>query len=167
MTDPNVVFDLFCTSSSKIKKAAFSNFKPPKNNETKISEIISEHRGSLNSKYSTKIKARFDIFLRRKAEIEAELEELLCYERNENVQPATIKLRAIDLKERLTSLGVDNWINNDLDQIDPIELSNWEDQISKNIARVLYGAEEKITIRKGLAQTGLKKEIPPSSMVSF
>ena len=64
--------------------------------------------------------ARFDKFLRRKTEVEAELEELLCYERNENVQPATIKLRAIDLKERLASLGVDNWINNDLDQIDPI-----------------------------------------------
>ena len=48
-----------------------------------------------------------------------------------------------------------------MDQIDPIELSNWEDQISKNIARVLYGAEEKITIRKGLAQTGFTKRDPP------
>ena len=105
--------------------------------------------------------------MQRKAEVEAELEELLCYERNENVQPATIKLRAIDLKERLAYLGVDNWINNDLDQIDPIELSNWEDQISKNIARVLYGAEEKITIRKGLAQTGFTKRDPPSLMVPF
>ena len=83
------------------------------------------------------------------------------------MQPATLKLRAIDLKERLTSLGIANWINNDLDQIDPIELSNWEDQISKNIARVLYGAEEKITIRKGLAQTGFTKRDPPISMVPF
>ncbi len=53
------------------------------------------------------------------------------------MQPATLKLRAIDLKERLTSLGVVKWINKDLDQVDPIELSNWEDQISKSVARVL------------------------------
>ena len=32
---------------------------------------------------------------------------------------------------------------------------------SKYIARVLYGAEEKITIRKGLAQTGFAKRDPP------
>ena len=108
VTDPNVIFDPFCTSSSKVKKAAFSNFKPPENNETKMSDIVSEHNGSLDSKSPAKIKARFDIFLSRKAEVEAELEELLCYERNENVQPATIKLREIDLKERLTSLGLDN-----------------------------------------------------------
>ena len=48
-----------------------------------------------------------------------------------------------------------------MDQIDPICLSNWEDQVSKDIARVLYGAEEKITIRKGLAQTGFAKRDPP------
>ena len=83
-----------------------------------------KHNGSLDSKSSAKIKARFDIFLRRKTEVKAELEELLCYEKDDNVQPATLKLRAIDLRERLTSLGVANWINNDLDQIDPIELSN-------------------------------------------
>ena len=53
------------------------------------------------------------------------------------MQPATLKLWVIDLKERLTSLGVANWINKDLDQVDPIELSNWKDQISKSIARVL------------------------------
>ena len=64
-------------------------------------------------------------------------------------------------KVRLTSLGVANWINSDLDQIDPIGLSNWEDQVSKDIARVLYGAEDKITIRKGWAQTGFAKRDPP------
>ena len=79
------------------------------------------------------------------------------------MQPATLKLRAIDLKERLSSLGVAIWINKDLDQVDPIELSNWEDQISKSIARVLYGAEEKLTIRKGLAQTGFAKRDHPKS----
>ena len=77
------------------------------------------------------------------------------------MQPATLKLRVIDLKERLTPLGVATWIKKDLDQVDPIELSNWEDQTSKSIARVLYGAEEKLTIRKGLAQTGFAKRDPP------
>ena len=72
-TDQNVAFDPFCTLSSKIKKAAFSNFKPPENNETKMSDIVSEHNGSLDSKSPAKIKARFDIILRRKAEVEAEL----------------------------------------------------------------------------------------------
>ena len=77
------------------------------------------------------------------------------------MQPATLKLRATDLKARLTLLGVVNWINSDLDQIDPIGLSSWEDQVSKGIANVLYRAEEKITIRKGLAQTGFAKRDPP------
>ena len=40
VTDQNIVFDPFCTLSSKIKKDAFSNFKPPENNETKISEMV-------------------------------------------------------------------------------------------------------------------------------
>ena len=66
-----------------------------------------------------------------------------------------------DLKARLISLGIANWINSDLDQIDPIGLSSWEDQVSKSIASVLYRAEEKITIRKGLAQTGFAKRDPP------
>ena len=35
-TDPNVVFNPFCTSSPKHKKAAFENLKPSENNETKI-----------------------------------------------------------------------------------------------------------------------------------
>ena len=50
----------------------------------------------------------------------------------------------MDLKAWLTSLGVANWVNSAfVDQIDPIELSNWEDQVSKSIANVLYRAEEK------------------------
>ena len=78
----------------------------------------------LSSKYSAKIKAKFGIFLRRKSELEAEIEELLCLENDNSVQPATLMLRAIDLRDRLKSLGVANWINKDLDQIDPIGLSN-------------------------------------------
>ena len=63
----------------------------------------------------------------------------------------------------MTSLGIDSWINDDkICNIDPIELSNWEDNISRKIANVLYQTEDKITIRKGLAQSGLKKRDPPS-----
>ena len=66
------------------------------------------------------------------------------------------------MKSRLTSLEVVKWVNSDfMDQIDHRGLSNWEDQVSKSIANVLYRAEEKITIRKGLAQTGFAKRDPP------
>ena len=121
-----------------------------------------EYGRSSKSKSSAKFKTKFDIFLHRKSEVEAELEELLCSEKDDSVQPATLKLKAIDLKARLTSLGVVNLVNSDfVNQIDPIGLSNWEDQVSKGIANVLYRAEEKITIRKGLAQTGFAKRDPP------
>ena len=83
-----------------------------------------EYGSSSKSKSSAKFKAKFDIFLRRKSEVEAELEELLCSEKDDSVQPATLKLRATDLKARLTSLRVANSINSDLDQIYPIGLSN-------------------------------------------
>ena len=82
-------------------------------------------------------------------------------EKDDSVQPATIKLKASDLKSRLASLDVASWISSELDQIDPIDLSRWEDQISKNIAKILYRAEDKITVRKGLAQTGFTKRDPP------
>ena len=113
-------------------------------------------------KSSAKIRTKFNIFLRRKTEIEAEIEELLMYEKDENMQPSTLKLRALDLKSRISSLGIANWINEDrIDLIDPIELSSWEDKASRNIAKVLYHAEDKITIRKGLAHTGFTKRDPP------
>ena len=103
-----------------------------------------EYGSSSNSKSSAKFKAKFDIFLHRKSEVEAELEELLCSEKDDNVQPATLKLKAIDLKARLTSLGVVNWVNSDfVDQIDPIGLSNWEEQVSKIIAKFYIGLRKK------------------------
>ena len=94
--------------------------------------------------------------------MEDELDELLYSEKNDIVQPATLKLKALDLKARLAKLGIANWVNNEtLDHIDPISLSNWEDKISKNVANILYRAEEKISIRKGLAHSGLTKRDPP------
>ena len=41
-------------------------------------------------------------------------------------------------------------------------MCNWEDKIDKDIASVLYKTEELINIRKGLAQSGIKKRDPPS-----
>ena len=102
------------------------------NVETKITESMSknslegdEYGSSSKLKSSAKFKAKFGIFLCRKSEVEAELEELLCSEKDDSVQPATLKLRATDLNARLTSLGVVNWVNSDfVDQIDPIGLSS-------------------------------------------
>ena len=45
--------------------------------------------------------------------MEDELEELLCSEKNDIVQPATLKLKALDLKARLATLGIANWVNNE------------------------------------------------------
>ena len=126
-TVPNVIFNPFCTSS-KNRKTASKNFMPKasENNETKMSESMSKdslegekHSGSSEPKSFAKIKAKFYIFLQRKSEVENGLDELLCSEKDDSVQPATIGLRATDLKARLSSLGIANWINSDLDQIDP------------------------------------------------
>ena len=125
--------------------------------------VNSSRENSSPSKVSTKIRAKFSVFLKRKSELEVEVSELLNLAIDEKVQPSTLKLRALDLKSRLTSLGIDRWINDDkICQIDPLELSNWEDNIGKQISNVLYQSEEKINIRKGLAQSGLKKRDPPS-----
>merc|ERR1711888_149170 len=43
-----------------------------------------------------------------------------------------------------------------------IDLCNREDRIVKDIATVLYQTEDLINIRKGLAQSGIKKRDPPS-----
>ena len=103
-------------SSPKINKTISENLMPQadgnidtkiKKNMTKNSLEWDEYSSTLKSLSSAKLKAKFNIFLRRKIEVEAELEELLCSEKDDSVQPATLKLREIDLKARLTSLGVD------------------------------------------------------------
>ena len=72
-TDPNVIFNPFCTSSPKNKKMAFKNFKPSENNKTKILEIMSrnlligdKHNGSFDSKSSAKFKAQNRKFFTKK-----------------------------------------------------------------------------------------------------
>ena len=112
--------------------------------------------------------ANFNIFSKRKDELEIEVGKLLISSKNEQVQPTTLKLKANDLKSKLTSLNIEKWINDDkVCDLDPIELSNWEDRIGKDIATVLYQTEDTINIRKGLAQSGIKKGILPASMDQF
>ena len=80
--------------------------------------------GNSNS-LNSKIRAKFNVFLRRKTELEVEVKELLSLSNDEQVQPTTLKLRALDLKSRLTSLGIESWINDDkICHLDPIELSD-------------------------------------------
>ena len=76
--------------------------------------------------------ANFNIFLKRKDELEVEVGELLISSKDEQVQPTTLKLKASDLKYRLTSLNIKKWINDDkVCHLDPIELSNWRIGLAK------------------------------------
>ena len=101
--------------------------------------------------------------MKRQDDLEVEVGKLLISSKNEQMQPTTLKLKANDLKSKLTSLNIEKWINDDkLCYFDPIDLSNWEDRIGKDIATVLYQTEDVINIRKGLAQSGIKKRDPPS-----
>ena len=110
----------------------FSPSKTSTPKKAKNFEINKSRENSSPSKVSTKIRAKFSVFLKRKSELEVEVSELLSLAIDEKVQPSTLKLRALDLKSRLTSLGIDSWINDDkICHIDPIELSNWENNISK------------------------------------
>merc|ERR1711867_53710 len=111
---------------------------------------------------SARYLASFNIFLKRKDDVQVEVERLLLSSKNEQTQPSTLKLMATDLKSKLTALKIDKWIENDkLGQFDPIELCNWEDRMVKDINSVLYQSEDLINIRKGLAQSGIKKRDPP------
>merc|ERR1712089_42452 len=167
---PNNKFSHIRTSSPKNKGYIIPNFKPQLDRdiqnqgekEVKVGNLLGGNKPSNSNSLSSKIKAKFNVFLRRKTELEVEVKELLSSSNDEQVQPTTLKLRALDVKSRLTSLGIESWINDDkICHLDPIELSDWEDKISKDIANVLYQTEDKITIRKGLAQSGLKRRDPP------
>ena len=171
---PNNDFAHIRTSSPKTKGHSVPNFRPWLDRETQnqgekkilVDNLLEANKPSNSDNPNSKIRAKYSVFLKRKSELEAEVSELLGLAIDEKVQPSTLKLRALDLKSRLTSLGIDSWINDDkICHIDPIELSNWEDNISRNIANVLYQTEDKINIRKGLAQSGLKKGILPASVV--
>merc|ERR1712041_2086 len=111
---------------------------------------------------SARYMANFNIFLKRKNDVEVEVEKLLLSSKNEQIQPSTLKLMATDLKSKMTSLKIDKWVEDDkLGHFDPIDLCNWEDRMVRDIASVLYQTEDLINVRKGLAQSGIKKRDPP------
>ena len=121
-----------------------------------------------NDGISSKLMANFNIFLKRKDDLEVEVGKLLISSKNEQIQPTTLKLKANDLKSKLTSLNIEKWINDDkLCYFDPIDLCNWEDRIGKDIATVLYQTEDEINIRKRLAQSGIKKRRSSSFFPSY
>merc|ERR1712240_382586 len=115
-----------------------------------------------NNRVSSKYLASFNIFLKRKNDLEFEVNNLLASAENDQTQPSSLKLRGNDLKSQLASLKLDKWIEDDrLGYFDPIELCNWEDRVGRDIASVLYKSEDLINLRKGLAQSGIKKREPP------
>ena len=63
-----------------------------------------------NNGISSRYLANFNIFLKRKNDVEVEVGKLLLSSKNEQMQPSTLKLKANDLKSKLTSLKIDKWI---------------------------------------------------------
>merc|ERR1712115_729196 len=57
--------------------------------------------------------ANFNIFLKRKDDVQVEVERLLLSSKNEQIQPSTLKLMATNLKSKLTSLKIDKWVEGD------------------------------------------------------
>merc|ERR1712089_99645 len=62
---------------------------------------------------SARYMANFNIFLKRKNDVEVEVGKLLLSSKNEQIQPSTLKLMATDLKSKLTSLKIDKWVEDD------------------------------------------------------
>merc|ERR1712243_400330 len=115
-----------------------------------------------NNRISSKYLASFNIFLKRKNDLELEVNSLLASAENDQTQPSTLKLRGNDLKSKLASLKIDKWIEDDrMGYFDPIDLCIWEDRVERDIASVLYKSEDLINLRKGFAQSGIKKREPP------
>merc|ERR1712243_46704 len=111
-----------------------------------------------NNGISSKYLASFNIFLKRKNDLEVEVNNLLVSAESDQIQPSTLKLRGNDLKSKLTSLKIDKWIEDDtMGYFDPIDLCNWEDRVGRDIASVFYKSEDLINLRKGFAQSGIKK----------
>ena len=111
-------------------------FAPDGTNNTKA-----VNKNGISSRYL----ANFNIFLNRKNDVEVEVGKLLSSSKNDQIQPSTLKLRATDLKSKLTSLKIDKWVEDDkLGYFDPIDLCNWEDRMDRDIASVLYQTEDLI-----------------------
>ena len=141
----------------KTNTRSYSDVVSPKVAQNGLNNRYNAKAGN-NNGISSRYLANFNIFLKRKDDLEVEVGKLLISSKNEQMQPSTLKLKANDLKSKLTSWNIEKWISDDkLGYFDPIDLSNWEDKIDKDIATVLYQTEDLINIRKGLAQSGIKK----------
>ena len=124
------------------------------------------------SAMSTKARAtqvsKFRVFVRRKEDLEFDLEALESKSSCSSVQPDNLKAQASDLKARLTNLRIFEWVNADFSHcpnieriLDPENICDWEDKVARRISNLIYLAEEKISIRKGFSQTGFaKRELP-------
>ena len=119
------------TSSPKNEEYDIPKFKPhidkdvQKEKEPVLNNLLGGNRPGNSNGISSKVRAKFNIFLKRKNELEVEVRELMGSSSDEQVQPTTLKLKALDLKSRLTSLNIENWINDDkVCHLDPRELSN-------------------------------------------
>merc|ERR1712033_110812 len=91
---------------------------------------VDNNRISSNNGISSKYLASFNIFLKRKNDLEIEVNNLLASAENDQTQPSTLKLRGNDLKSKLASLKIDKWIEDDrMGYFDPIDLCIWEDRV--------------------------------------
>ena len=120
-------------TSSPTKGHSVPTFRPWLDRETQkqgenemfVDNLLEVDKPSKSDNPSAKVRAKYSVFLKRKSELETEVNELLGLAMDEKVQPSTLKLRTLDLKSKLTSLDIDRWINDDkICQIDPLDLSN-------------------------------------------
>ena len=106
---PNNDFAHVRTSSPKAKGHSVPTFRPwldresQKQGENKIfvDNLLEVDKPSKSDNPSTKIRAKYSVFLKRKSELEAEVSELLGLAIDEKVQPSTLKLRALGFRYRL------------------------------------------------------------------
>ena len=102
-------------TSSPTKGHSVPKFRPWLDRETEkqgedemlVNNLLKVDKPSKSNNPSVRDKAKYSVFLQRKSELETEVNELLGLATDEKVQPSTLKLRALDLKSKLTSLDID------------------------------------------------------------
>ena len=95
---PNNKFSHIRTSSPKNTGNNIPNFKPQLDRdiqtqgekEVRVGNLLEGNKLGNSNSLNSKIKAKFDVFLRRKIELEIEVEELLSSSKDEQVQPTTL-----------------------------------------------------------------------------
>ena len=89
-----------------------SDIGSPKVAQNNLNDRYNAKAGN-NNGISSRFLANFNIFLKRKDDLEVEVGKLLISSKNEQMQPSTLKLKATDSKSKLTSLNIEKWINDD------------------------------------------------------